>query len=309
MQKNITVIAGSAIAVLMVGFTAHAADMADHGYGMPIKISFGEVEARVGGILLDGGEVDNGEDDAMLFGGVALRAGTVSESGWVLQGGLLGELTDTTDDDSYLAGIGGAVHVAKRIENYLLGVFGGYVFTAQDEDSDQTSGRAFAGVEAQRYFDDVTLYGQLGWLDGDWGNDDNGHDSVSKAVFGRAMVRYFVNPATRLDLSAAGFYGQMDDDFEDFTRGGSVTAAVEHQLHDGPYSIYTGYEFGYYHQNEDSGFGGNPAQEEVMEHTVWAGLKYRFGIDGTLKQQDRDRPSLDLPPLLRWVGQTGGPLE
>ncbi|MGJ8534681.1 MAG: hypothetical protein ACSHYC_21020 [Alphaproteobacteria bacterium] len=85
--------------------------------------------------------------------------------------------------------------------------FGGYVHTDQDDDDTDTSGRAFAGLEAQRYF-----------------------------------------------------------------------------------------------EREE----GEP--EEVFEHSIWAGLKYRFGVDGTLKQQDRARPNLDLPPLLLWLAQTGGPL-
>lgn len=300
-MKFTTGTVASAAIILMSCMNGYAADMADGSYGMPTKVSFGEVEARVGGIWLGGNELNDGEDNQMLFGGVALRAGQIFENRWIVQSDLFSELTSTSADDSYVFGIGGAVHVAKRFDTYLLGVFGGYLLTVQDEDSDPTSGRAFAGLEAQRYFDDVTLYGQAGWLGGDWGNDDGGEDSLSRAVFGRAMVRYFVTPATRLDLSAAGFYGKMDDDFEDFAIGGSLTAGFEHQLKDGPFSLFSGYEFGYFYQ------GGE--EEEVLEHTVSAGVKYRFGVDGTLKQQDRERPSLDLPPLLRWVAQTGGPLE
>lgn len=301
--------AASAVVILTLSISGHAADMVDSNYGMPTRVSFGEVEARVGGIWLGGGEVDAGEDGEMLFGGAALRAGTIFENRWILQGDTFSELTDSNASDSYVFGIGGSVHVAKRFENYLLGGFAGLLLTVQDEDSDSTSGRTFAGLEAQRYFEDVTLYGQVGWLDGDWGSDDNGEDSLSRAVFGRAMVRYFVNDMTRLDMSAAGFYGKMDDSFENYTRGGSLTAAIEYQLHGGPYAIFTGYEFAYFHQNGEFTGPGGYVDEEVMEHTVSAGVKYRFGVDGTLKQQDRERPSLDLPPLLRWVAQTGGPLE
>ncbi len=300
-MKFTTGTVASAAIILMSCMSGHAADMADGSYGMPTKISFGEIEARAGGIWLGGNEVDGGEDDQMLFGGAALRAGMVFENRWIIQGDVFGELTDSRDDDSYVYGIGVAAHIARRFDAYLLGVFGGYIHTDQDTSDNDTSGRAFAGLEAQRYFDDVTLYGQVGWLDGDWGNDDGGEDSLSRAVFGRAMVRYFVTPATRLDLSAAGFYGKMDDDFENFARGGSLTAGFEHQLKDGPFSLFSGYEFGYFYQGSE--------EEEVLEHTVSAGVKYRFGVDGTLKQQDRERPSLDLPPLLRWVAQTGGPLE
>lgn len=298
----------SAAAFLVAGFAAHAADMADGSYAMPTKVSFGEIEARVGGIWLDDSRLDDDGGDReleskMLFGGAALRAGKVLENRWIIQGDVFGELTDANERNSYAFGIGGAAHIAKRFDNHLLGVFGGYIHTDQDtSDNSETSGRAFAGVEAQHYYDDVTLYGQLGTILGHWGSDDDGYDSVSRAGFVRAMVRYFVNPATRLDLSAAGFYGVMDDDFSDKVHGGSLTAGIEHQLHDSNYSVFTGYELGYYNQQES----GN---DEIFEHTVWAGLKYRFGVDGTLKQQDRDRPSLDLPPLLRWVAQTAGPLD
>lgn len=295
----------SAAAFLMASLTGHAADMADQDYGMPTKVSFGEVEARAGGIWLDGDPVGDNEDDEMFFGGAAVRVGTVLENRWIIQGDVFGELTDSDDDDSYAYGIGGAAHIAKRYNSFLLGVFGGYLHTDQDIPSDnETSGRAFAGLEAQRYYDNVTLYGQAGWLFGEWGNDDDGFDSVSNALIARAMMRYFVNPATRLDVSVAGFYGQMDDDFEDETRGGSLTALLEHQVHDSNFSVFSGYELGYYYQQEDGG-----ETDEIFEHTLWAGLKYRFGVDGTLQQQDRDRPSLDLPPLLRWVAQTGGPME
>lgn len=304
--KHAKVTIASAAAVLMMSFTGHAADMADDGYGMPTKVSFGEVEVRAGGIWLDSNGFDEDAEnleDEMLFGGVALRAGTVFENRWIIQGDVFGELTDSNEPNSYAYGIGGAVHIAKRFDTYLLGVFGGYVHTDQDTDDDsETSGRVFAGVEAQRYYDNVTLYGQLGWLDGAWGSDDDGEDSLSNAAIARAMVRYFVNPATRLDVSIAAFYGQMDDEFSDEVKGGSLTAGIEHQLHNSNYSIFSGYEIGYYNQLENG-------HDEIYEHTVWAGLKYRFGVDGTLKQQDRDRPGLDLPPILRWVAQTAGPLD
>lgn len=308
MQKFTKSIATSAAILLLAGFAAQAADMADDSYAMPTKVSFGEVEARVGGIWLDDSRLgDDGDDreldSKMLFGGAAMRVGKVLENRWIVQGDVFGELTDADERNSYSYGIGGAVHIAKRFDNHLLGVFGGYIYTDQDTpDDSETSGRVFGGVEAQRYYDDVTLYGQLGTILGHWGSDDDGYDSVSRAGFARAMVRYFVNPATRLDLSAAAFYGAMDDDFSDEVHGGSLTAGIEHQLHDSNYSIFSGYELGYYNQQE---FG----HEEIFEHTVWAGLKYRFGVEGTLKQQDRDRPSLDLPPLLRWVAQTAGPLD
>ncbi len=126
--------------ILGTGIASYAADKTDHEYGMPSKISFGEV-------------------------------------------------TDTQENDSYFFGVGGAVHAARQFDNYLLGGFTGYVFTAQDEDRTATSGRAFVGLEAQRYFEDTTLYSRLGWLGGDWGNDDEGEDSLSKLVFGRTMVR------------------------------------------------------------------------------------------------------------------------
>ncbi|MGJ8534680.1 MAG: hypothetical protein ACSHYC_21015 [Alphaproteobacteria bacterium] len=100
----------------------HAADMADGSYGKPIRVSFGEVEARAGAIWLGGNEVDGGEDDQMLFGGAALRAGMVFENRWIVQGDVFGELTDSGDDDSYDYGIGVAAHIARRFDTYLLGV-------------------------------------------------------------------------------------------------------------------------------------------------------------------------------------------
>lgn len=290
-------------AVLMASSPAFSADMAEDGYAMPTTISFGEVEARIGGIWLNGDDLDDGEDVDMLFGGTALRLGKVFENRWIIQGDLFGELTDADSRNSYSYGIGGAAHIAKRFDTYLLGVFGGYIHTDQDtRDDSETSARVFAGVEGQRYFEDVTLYGQVGWIDGNWGSDDDGYDSVSRAAFARATVRYFVKPATRLDLSAAAFYGLMDDDFSDDVTGGSLSAGIEHQLHDSNFSVFSGYEISYYNQYEDG-------HEEIFEQTVSAGLKYRFGTDGSLKQQDRDRPSLDLPPLLRWAAQTAGPLD
>jgi len=302
-EKLIPGAMATAAIVLMSCVGGHAADMADGNFGMPTRISFGEVEARIGGIWLDGNGREDNADVEMLFGGTALRLGTVFENRWIIQGDLFGELTDTDNRNSYSYGIGGAAHIAKRFDTHLVGVFGGYLHTDQDtRDGNETSGRVFAGVEAQRYYDDVTLYGQFGWIEGNWGSDDDGYDSLSHAAFARAMVRYFVDSATRLDLSVAGFYGQMDDDFSDEVRGGSLSAAVEHQLHDSNFSIFTGYEISYYNQLE---FG----HDEIFEQTVSAGLKYRFGTDGSLKQQDRDRPSLDLPPLLRWAGQTAGPLD
>lgn len=118
---------------------------------------------------------------------------------WVIQGDIFGELTDSNHCNSDSYGLGRAVHIAMRFDIHLLGIFGGYLHSHQDtHDNSETSEQVFAGMEAQRYFDHTIIYGQIGWIDGNWDSDDDGYDSLSCAVF-------------RKSSSTAGFVSQRGE--------------------------------------------------------------------------------------------------
>lgn len=296
---NCRVAAAFAFFGLAPAYALAADELVPPAYSPPLW--FGEVEINGGKSDLGGNELGSDEASHFWFRGGAVRLGLNFSNGWLIQGDLFAEGTSAASfGDSYDTGIGAAAHLALRNEVGLIGGFAGKLHTDQDNDSGDKSERWFAGVEGQYFLPAATAYGQLGWLDGDGGNDDSGLDSLRETWFARGVTRWFATDDLRIDFSGAWFDGIMDSDV-DGVHGYNWSLGVEQRLGATGWSLYGGYEHGYYFQDIEN--------DTITEQTWKFALKYRFGGPASLKDADRHGASLDTPSLLRWVAQTGGPLE
>lgn len=166
---------------------------------------------------------------------------------------------------------GVALHLGKRTPEYSIGGFASY-----GSNGDAGADGYTLGVEAQRYFEDVTLYIQGGY------SSDYGSSFVD-AWYGHAVVRYFHDPNLMFEANAG--YATAD-----FSNGGTATldqyrwgAKIEWKPKpDIPVSLYAAYQG--HHDSWDFGY-------ELTNHGVYVGLRVLFGQD-TLKDMDRNGASL-----------------
>ena len=203
---------------------------------------------------------------------------------------------DNATSGQYAGSILGAGHVSYRDPNmFLIGLFGGLgeVYIDGDDDADM----AFAGVEGQYYWNDLTLYLQGGWLDGD---DPDNSDVFHDAWFIRGEGRYFWGDNTMFSAQLAYANGEQDSGsgYDMDVWGWGVRA--EHQFdqfHQFPVGVFAAYEGGHY----DNGCCGPGDRGRYTEHVFLAGGKFVFGPP-SLKQNDRGGATLNLPRFGRWIG-------
>jgi hypothetical protein len=190
---------------------------------------------------------------------------------------ILGE-NATLSSHSYL--VGG--HLSWRNpQQYLFGVFG----SVGDSGSVLFSQRhGLIGAEAQWYWNQFTLYGQVGY-DSTLSNLGN-LDSIN-AGFIRGTGRYFVNPNFLIEGTVMYANGDIDFNF------GSVgfetwswQAKAEWRLPTAPFSIYAKYQGS--ETKYDNNFAGKAKDDRVL-----LGLKLHLG-DRTLQQTDRAGATLDI---------------
>lgn len=201
-------------------------------------------------------------------------------------------LLDTNDSGHYKASIVSGVHLSYRDpESHLLGVFGGlgHVVYEDDDEADLW----FAGVEGQYYFDQVTLYSQIGYLDA---KDDSDTDALHEAWFVRGVARHFLTDYSMIQADAAYVDGKQDSGSGYDMYGISWGLRLEHQYMSMPVSAFVAYEGNYF--NNDTCGGGDCG--EFVEHAFLVGAKFSFGAKD-LKQNDRSGATLDLPNFGRWV--------
>ncbi len=180
-----------------------------------------------------------------------------------------------TDDDgaTRIHGFGG--HLSFRDPTMgLIGVFGG-IGRADASDDEKVR---WAGVEGQYYFDNITLYGQLGWMES---NSD--HDALDfDHLFARGVARYFLNDDMLLEGELAYTQGTIHGEDMDLLGWG---AKFKFGLFDTPLYMSVGYRGT--HGDENNG-------EEATEHLGFVGLSIPFGTH-TLMEKDRLGATLDTP--------------
>ena len=186
---------------------------------------------------------------------------------------------------SYLAG----GHLSWRNpQQSLFGVFGGIGDAGGGFGPSQRYG--LIGGEAQWYWHQFTLYGQVGY---DSTLSDNGF-SDTNAWFIRGTGRYFINPNFMLEGTV--MYANGDVDFNNFG-GPSVgfetwtwQAKVEWRLATAPFSVFAKYQGSETTYDNVSGF---TRDLKVTDNRVLLGLKLHMG-DRTLQQTDRAGATLDI---------------
>ena len=121
---------------------------------------------------------------------------------------LIGEVNATgSDDDNDLTrgDYMGAVHLNMRDpSSYLFGAFAGGGQSFDDGDNDDDSIPFwFVGLEGQKYFGNLSLGTQIGYVD----SDENNNESISNAWFARATAGYYFSENTKLSGDLAFFTG------------------------------------------------------------------------------------------------------
>jgi hypothetical protein len=196
---------------------------------------------------------------------------------------------------SYLVG----AHAGWRDASYLWGVFGA-AGDSTGVEADINFRHGLVGGEAQAYLGAVTLYGQIGY-DSTLGSPIAGSLDRVSAFFGRATVRYYLTPNSRLEgtgLYASGkvdFSGSSSDiDFHAWL----VRGKFEHKFAGSPFSLFGAYEW------SEHKFDASFDSTRVREQRFTAGV--RLGInEGTLQGNDRKGTTLDIIDVSRLLRVEG----
>lgn len=192
----------------------------------------------------------------------------------------------TADFDIYetdKTALDGALHLFYRDpDRFLLGGFvqvGGDTYTFDGDDTQQIA-RAYAGLEAQLFIDNLTLYGQIGATS--ISVDDP--DLEGSGWFGTIEARYFLTPDFKIAASA-GFV-QYDLDFfgtDSTSTNLMVGASAEYKLPELPISLLAKVD---YVQASTNQFDAHVDQTRLM-----LGVKFAMGEE-TLQARDRNGASL-----------------
>jgi opacity protein-like surface antigen len=195
---------------------------------------------------------------------------------------------------SYL--VGG--HLSWRNpQQYLFGLFGGIGDAGSTLGIANTGQRTgLIGAEAQWYWQQFTLYGQVGY-DTTLGSADFREVDSVNAWFVRGVGRYFINPNFLIEGSVMYANGNVDFvccgsslGFETWTWG----VKGEWRLAAAPFSIFAKYQGS---ETKYDDFNG-----KTTDHRALLGLKLHMG-DRTLQQTDRAGATLDIvSPLANPTG-------
>jgi hypothetical protein len=195
--------------------------------------------------------------------------------------------------DGRSGGIFGAHLSWREPKDHLIGVFAA-LQSQSNIDYDGTMAHVIVGVEAQKYWDQWTVYGQAGYMPLIADSDEYEPDGF---WFGRAVARYFINPNDRLQAEFGYGNAEVNDHFGDFDVY-IWGASWEHRYAGTPFSTGITYN-GFYNQRDP-----NWAEEHVLQ----ANFTIHFG-DDSLDDQNREGATLDMPNFGRafawsyWVGR------
>jgi hypothetical protein len=226
-----------------------------------------------------------------MVGGEALADIPFNEN-WSLQLDIGGETTpdydyvdDLSSDGEHFASmyLGGHLNY-REVDQYLLGAFVGWGQSFSEDDD--LSHFVTAGAEMQYYINNITLYGQVGFVAGD--NDDE--DTFEEGIFGRGVARFFMSPNTKLQAEFSVLSGDADGDSGEVIGWG---AEIEHQVSTWPDSGVSGYV-------AYSGLNAEFDGDEQTEQRIMVGIRVAMNSGATLLDKDRTGATLDLPDFVRW---------
>jgi hypothetical protein len=258
-------------------------------------ITAGVVDVGIGYNFVD---TDTDDDDTVSDSGRLVGGGRVNVavvSNFSVQLDLTGEvnLEDTSSDPDtgfYTGALQGAAHLNWREPGqYLVGLFGAYGETYVKQDNDE-QGWAI-GPEGQVHFGDTTIYGQAG---GYW-SSENDSESLTDALFARAVGRYFLAPNSFVSVEGLYGFGESSGnaDIDLFGWGLRYT----HGFDSSPIAIFAGYN-GHYVSSKDPG----ASKDTATEHVFMVGLTLTFGAT-SLQHNNTHGATLDVPlDLLRTTG-------
>src|SRR5262245_53223710 len=177
----------------------------------------------------------------------------------------------------------------RNPQQYLFGLFGG-VGDAGGAGLDNSQRTGLIGAEAQWYWQQFTLYGQVGY--DTTLNSGNRVDSIN-AWFLRGTGRYFINPNFLIEGTVTYANGNVDFlccerssiDFQTWTWG----VKGEWRFATAPFSVFTKYQGSETTYDDSRLF----RDAQVTDHRVMFGLKLHMG-DRTLQQTDRAGATLDI---------------
>jgi opacity protein-like surface antigen len=170
-------------------------------------------------------------------------------------------------------------------QQYLFGLFGGI----GDAGGSFSQRYGLIGAEAQWYWNQFTLYGQVGY---DTTLASNG-SADTNAWFIRGTGRYFINPNFLLEGTVMYANGDVDRNFGLPSVGFETwtwQAKVEWRLATAPFSVFAKYQGSETTYDNVSNFSRDA---KVTDNRVLLGLKLHMG-DRTLQQTDRAGATLDI---------------
>lgn len=235
-------------------------------------------------------DVDGASFDDRFFG--------VRGSGAYAIGGGVGVQADLTynrqyfgDSEIHSSDTDGAGHIFYRDpERGLIGIVG------QVGNTDFSYGgigidfdRYYAGVEAQGYFGNFTLYGQIAYENLDVGPILGGLVGDADGWVATAQARYFVQPNWRVDGKVLYVSREFDDGGISGDGNLEVWGAgigTEFKFTSVPVSAFANLDW------TTASFGGGPDLDNTR---AFAGLKLNLGTE-TLIERDRHGASLDPIP-------------
>jgi len=258
----------------------------------------------VGYLGYEGDEIDIDRQDQGIVGARAAYSLPLG-SRFSAQFDLIGEVNvvgDDQDNDLTLGDYMGAVHIdARDPASYLFGAFLG---AGQSFDDGDNEGDAipfwFAGLEGQTYLGNLTLGGQLGYLD----SEENNDESISSAWFARLVAAHYFKESTKLSGELAFLTG----DRANGNPTGSMDvlswgARLDHFFPNFPAGLMLAYNGFDYEGDEASDESDAP-----IVHEVRIGVTFLLGT-GSLIENDRRAAGADLPPINRWISTSANEIE
>ncbi len=279
---------------------ANAADL-DQQIGLIVS---GVVDQWAGVQFFDAPSDDSSDDVVMAQGGEGRLSMPLGEN-FSVQGDVKYEYNslafEPRSDIAVVAprySFQGTAHMSWRDPNsFLFGAFGG----AGGADTSFV-GRydiSYIGGEAQVYLDNITLYGQGGFIDFDVRTGVGGV-RLDDGLFARGVLRYFMADGSRLQLEGTYLnadYAFSAGEMEAF----SVKARYDFDINlpiAGSTPLYVAYRGTF----RDSCYFG---RDDVDDHTIMIGTSYSFSGDRIAV--DRRGATLDTPDFNHaCIGATGG---
>ncbi len=181
---------------------------------------------------------------------------------------------------------------------YALGAFG-LVGSVNGGDAENATIGLF-GLEAQKYWNNVTLYGQGGVF---YADDEDADDVMTNAWFVRGVARKFVDPNSYIAAELSYADGEENEDasgdVDDLTAL-SWGLKYERMKTDMPIAWFVEYK-GSHIVEDDASSGSN--DDELTTHAGLVGLRFQFGATSAI-ENDRRGATFDMPDVGRWTGWT-----